>query len=254
MCPVVASSQPAPGVTWMMQFECTVIILRTITWWLVISSPYLKIYDALYSRDLQEGQAEAPLSSYGDERGRGLALTWRRSPLVVITLSAITLSWPTTSPLGNKSSSYLLYGLCPWGRPLGCSHCVCSNTDITLVTVTQATNKGSPTWEQSAAAVCQGKRGLIWVRGVSAWGRRRGRGWADERYMAAENKDGSAAGLGAMNSCHSQGQSENQMSPMTVCVRLFTFSAAQLLNVLFLYKCQIWPGYSILVRQLMFLQ
>lgn len=54
---VSTTSYPALRV---LQFGCTVIIIHTFTWWLVISSLYVKIYGTLYSRDLQEGRAEAP--------------------------------------------------------------------------------------------------------------------------------------------------------------------------------------------------
>lgn len=57
---VSTASYPALRVTRVLQFGCTVIIIHTFTWWLVISSLYVKIYGTLYGRDLQEGRAEAP--------------------------------------------------------------------------------------------------------------------------------------------------------------------------------------------------
>lgn len=62
---------------------------------------------------------------------------WKRGPLAIIMLPAITHFLPLTSPQGNNSSSYLLHHLYLKGNLL-------LPTDITLVTASQAANLGFP--------------------------------------------------------------------------------------------------------------
>lgn len=117
---------------------------------------------------------------------------WKRSPLVVLTLLAITLFWPPTFPEGNKSSPY--FGII-FVLKETCFCCVLKNrhfshdSDPGHQWRLSLGSKAMPLDPRECGPICEG------VTCASVWARYKRWGWANEGYMAEWKKDGEVRGV-----------------------------------------------------------